>query len=338
MLFIGILYNYNSIDNNTTDTSISTPVCTVQAGPTVPLPGSIMEIFRLLFTPTLILMIVEQTNLYVSQVMTEEAYAKFVPVTQAEIEAYMGFMILMGINQLPSLYHYWKRDPQFHYSPIADRITRDRFLEISRYLHFTNNSMYNLQRTDEQYDKIWKVRPIVNALHDSFLQNYNPHNAVSIDEAMIPFKGRSTLKQYLPKKPTKRGIKVWVRADAKNGYVSEFQVYLGKPSTGREKKVGERVVIDLTRALMGHNNTVYCDNYFTTVSLFDNLLKDKIYACGTMRSDRIGYPPELKKYVKKGLPNRGDYKQTTKDGILFSLWQDTKVVNVISTNCEMGMV
>ena len=30
---------------------------------------------------------------------------------------------------------------------------------------------------------------------------------------MIKFQGRSSLKQYMPMKPTKRGIKVWVLAD-----------------------------------------------------------------------------------------------------------------------------
>ncbi len=192
-------------DDSTNDDSDSediSPVFTVQAGPTVPIPGSFIEIFRLMFTQSIILMIVEQTNLYVCQTMTDEAYAKYVPVTQAEIETYLGFMILMGVNRLPSLYDYWKKDPTFHYSPIASRITRDRFLEISRYLHFTDNTMYNIQRTDQQYDKIWKIRPIVNAVHDTFLKMYNPHHAVSIDEALIPFKGHSSVKQYLPKKPT----------------------------------------------------------------------------------------------------------------------------------------
>ena len=40
---------------------------------------------------------------------------------------------------------------------------------------------------------------------------------------MIPFQGRSTLKQYMPAKPVKRGIKVWCRADTHNGYMCEFQ-------------------------------------------------------------------------------------------------------------------
>ena len=57
---------------------------------------------------------------------------------------------------------------------------------------------------------------------------YNPHRDISIDEAMIKFKGRSSMKQYMPKKPIKRGFKVWVRGDAINGYVSELEVYAGK--------------------------------------------------------------------------------------------------------------
>ena len=41
-------------------------------------------------------------------------------------------------------------------------------------------------------------------------------------------KGRSSMKQCLPKKPVKRGFKVWVQADAVTGYICEFEVYTGK--------------------------------------------------------------------------------------------------------------
>ena len=40
------------------------------------------------------------------------------------------------------------------------------------------------------------------------------------------------MKQYMPLKPTKRGFKVWVRADAVTGYFCDFDVYVGKPSDG----------------------------------------------------------------------------------------------------------
>ena len=45
---------------------------------------------------------------------------------------------------------------------------------------------------------------------------------------MVGFKGQSSLKQYVPKKPTKRGLKVWCRSDSKTDYTCAFQVYTGK--------------------------------------------------------------------------------------------------------------
>ena len=50
----------------------------------------------------------------------------------------------------------------------------------------------------------------------------------TIEEAMIPFKGRLGFKQYLKDKPTKLGVKVWVLAAASTGYVKHFQIYTGK--------------------------------------------------------------------------------------------------------------
>ena len=49
-------------------------------------------------------MIAEQTNVYAREVLSTDAYDKFDHGTPLEIQAYFGFMILMGINQLPCLY------------------------------------------------------------------------------------------------------------------------------------------------------------------------------------------------------------------------------------------
>ena len=60
--------------------------------------------------------------------MSDDQYSKW-EVSAEEIWAYMGFMVLMDINH--QLSDYWKMDPTYRYSPIADRITRDSFFEIS---------------------------------------------------------------------------------------------------------------------------------------------------------------------------------------------------------------
>ena len=197
----------------------------------------------------------------------------------------------MGLNRLPDLYDYWSTSEVSHYFPVASRISRKRFLEIQRFLHFANNDTI-VPRGEPGYDRLGKVRPVIEQVRQSFLRNYRPHRENAIDEAMIPFKGRSTLKQYLPMKPIKRGFKVWVRADSIR-YVCDFEVYTGKDGENVETNLGPKVVKKLSRALIGGNYHVYLDN-FSSVKLFEELLVDGIYACATYRSDRIGIPKAIK--------------------------------------------
>ena len=132
----------------------------------------------------------------------QEKYAQLTQVTVPEPQAYMEFMILMGIVHLPSIYDYWKKDEIFHYSPVASRISRDRFFELHRYLHFADNSILS-PPGHSGYNKLGKIRPVIDMLREVFRTVYCPHKNVSVDEAIIPFKGRSTLKQYIPQKPIK---------------------------------------------------------------------------------------------------------------------------------------
>ena len=263
-------------------------------GPNVDIPESPCDTFELLFTPTLLDDIVEQSNLHAKEVMGDEKFNSWVKITREEIKAYLGFCVLMGINHLPALDDYWSKDPMYHYSPIADRITRDRFCDISRYLHFIENATLT-PRGSPGYDRLGKVRPVIDHLSSRFSDLYDPHREVAVNEAMINFTGRSTLKQFMPMKPVKRGIKVWALADSHNGYFHKFQVYTGKEGSG-EKQLGQRVVKDLTQHLKGRNHHVFFDNFFTSEKLLRDLAEDDIilYACGTARKDRRGFPPALK--------------------------------------------
>ena len=220
-----------------------------RVGPAVPFSASVLEIFRLFFTTTLMATIVGETNHYAREVLGESAGAKWEDVVEEDLWAFLGFALLMGINRLPQLRLYWSTDPVYHYLPIAERITRDRFLAIWRFLHFSRNApspvasassataascvascSVSSSPSDPQrpIDRLWKVRPVISAVVAACRANYRPHREQSIDEAMVAFKGRSSMKQYLPKKPVKRGFKIWVHADSHNGYVCEFECYTGK--------------------------------------------------------------------------------------------------------------
>lgn len=91
---------------------------------------------------------------------------------------------------------------------------------------------------------------MIEALNKIFPEAYHGTRELSVDESMIKFKGRSTLKQYNPMKPIKRGYKLWCIADQK-GYILKYSVYQGKNETLEQEfdkfNLGERVVLMLTK-------------------------------------------------------------------------------------------
>ena len=105
---------------------------------------------------------------------------------------------------------------------------------LQRYFHVADTTS-NPGRNDPGHDKLAHVRHLLEVLRTKFVKEYLPHKEVSIEEAMIGFSGRLGFKQYVPLKPTKRGIKVWVRADPYNGYINDFLV-----STGKHNNVADR--------------------------------------------------------------------------------------------------
>ena len=100
-----------------------------------------------------------------------------------------------------------------------------RFDELRNYLHFNDNS--NIKKSDESgYDPLFKVRPLITKVRKNCIKIECEENN-SIDERMVPFKGRNKMKQYIKNKPKKWGIKVFTRAGS-SGIVHDFEIYTGK--------------------------------------------------------------------------------------------------------------
>ena len=159
-------------------------------GPTFSVPSSPKAVLNHFLTDSICEMVVTQSNLYAQQVMGEEKYEK---ITVDELTAFFGLRILMGIVKLPAMVMYWTALNQ---PEITSRISRNRFQDLTRYLHFADNSTLP-ERGQSGHDRLGKVRPIIDAFQERFLLNYSPNGDQAVYEAMIPFQGRSSLKQYL---------------------------------------------------------------------------------------------------------------------------------------------
>lgn len=81
-------------------------------------------------------------------------------------------------------------------------------------------------------------------------------------------------KQYIPSKPVRWGLKVWLRCDSVSGFCHQFEVYMGRARGQRQSiPLGQGVVERLTEKLVGKNVHVFFDSFFTSVSLARVLLR-----------------------------------------------------------------
>ena len=92
---------------------------------------------------------------------------------------------------------------------------------------------------------------------------------------MTKFKGRSSMRQYLKVKPIKWGFKWWFRYESSNGYLYEFDLYLGKKQNV-EVNLGEDMVMRLSEKLKGTFCTLFFDNFFNRPLLINKLFEENI--------------------------------------------------------------
>jgi hypothetical protein len=291
-------------------------------------------VFRKFFTEEIFNLIVDQTNIYGKQKKRRNSRNNTDPwedVITKDIESFLGIIIVMGINSLPTMKHYWSKDNVFHNSFISSIMSRNRFLQIFYNLHLADNSL-EPKSGSTNYSKIYKIKHFVEILLRNFQNNYKFGHYGSIDETMVKFKGRSSLKQYIPSKPIKRGYKIWCLCDSITGYLFNCRIYLGKEGTSdNELLLGERVVCTLIADHHFEGKHLYFDNFFTSLSLLEKLRRQRISATGTIRPDRVGIPSQ---FALKEKMERGDYKSIIISNIIIFKWMDTKHVFLASNECE----
>ena len=133
----------------------------------------------------------------------------------------------MSIVKLPETRIYWARDNLLGNFGICTVMTRDQFDKISQYFHNNDRISIPLNARGKEIDKLYLIRCVLDIGQNQIQNNYIPCQNVSVDEAMIAFRGHLRLRQYLPAKPTKLVHEV---CDSHNGYSFNFDVYLGCPT------------------------------------------------------------------------------------------------------------
>lgn len=209
-------------------------------------------------------------------------------VTKEEMQAFLGMNIAMGLVNLPSVADFFSTEPILSHPWFPSIISRDRFQQIERYLHVSNEALY-------PNDKLSKIRPFVDSLVQQFQDHWTPHREISVNEQMIGTRCRVGFIQYMPAKPVKFGVKNWVLADSVIPYCCNFHIYTGSDPQTVEHGLASRVVKDLIEPYLDKGYRLYVDNFYSSPSLFQDLYARNTLASGTVIENRKGMPLELRK-------------------------------------------
>lgn len=238
---------------------------------------------------------VQYTNLYARRMISDynrknNAKKCWKPTDRTEIEAFFGLLILAGAfkSHYRSTTDLWSlRDGQ----PIfRATMSRERFCQIKSMLRFDDT----LRR--DRSDALAPVRHLVSNFILRLREFVTAPPYLTIDEQLLEYHGRVRFRQYIASKPGKFGIKIYWLTSSDGEYVFNGIVYIGADSLDQKfvqlsSGHAEAVVNQLMEPFLRNGRNVTLDNFFTSTSLADRLLRENTTLVGTIRRNKRCIPP-----------------------------------------------
>lgn len=290
------------------------------------------------------------------------------PLTKEELLGFIACMIIMGYDDQPEMQNYWSTASDLGNHAIRTAMTRVRFSQVWNNFRLSAEPSFTgvdpntaspqtrqamaEQKAKEDNDALMKLRPMMEAINERFRACRNPSSHICIDESMTAYAGRTKIKIYQPKKPIKLGFEHFTVCDSQDGYILNDEAHIGKknhmavdPAQDPAAELKKRLKMAHTttyaaRHYLNKGYTLVCDNRFTSALLFETLyLKLGTFACGSLRAKAGAMPKDwsdgtLKKFGKQPGVQRGDYTMRQNGRLLFTVWNDTKPVALLSTNVD----
>lgn len=282
--------------------------------------STVLDIVMKLIPKSLFIYIAQCTNqrLYLLQ-KNNKKKTNIEETNWAEIMTVLGCTLVMSYNKLPAFHMYWSQNKSLGNALIKSVISRDRCQLLLSKLYFNN------PEKPDNASKLYYIEEIINCFKKTFPAARSESSFQSIDETMTKFKGRSSLKQYLPMKPIKRGIKLWTRCDSITDYIYDTNVYAGKDTEIQDGTLGERVVLKLLETVRDPDVAFCFDRFFTSVNLINTIPYAAVGTCIKNRKNVPKFGASL---------SRGQSEAVVcPEGLVACRWQDSKEVLVLS-NCH----
>ena len=241
---------------------------------------------------------------------------RYTYVTVKTMYMFLSMCMFMTIMALPNLQDYFSPTayalkPAFNWAADAmSGISYHRFQQIKKFMCYNVVTVEDIEtegpRKGRTKDKLHRVRPLITLLQATFAALVKPGFLWSIDEGMVPYRGRfCPCKVYMKDKPHKFGIKIWMLCCAVTGFCFMFKIYEGRGDVfpGETPEfldlwgLGERVVLYFA-SFVAKGSHIFTDRFFTTPALCIALRNMGIWITGTAMKNKQGIDQPKKKIRK----------------------------------------
>lgn len=165
----------------------------------------------------------------------------------------------------------------------------NKFVLYNKFFHLNDNKF----NPDNKLDKI---RNFYNYVKSKWNQYYSAGTHLTIDEGVAPFDGVSKYKQYMPAKPTKWGLKIYMLSDSMSDYILSAPLYTGNSESTENYTI--KLVMGILKDHYWKGHRLFIDNFYCCPFLIKHLYFKDTFVTGTTRNNRKGLPKEFIEKLK----------------------------------------
>ncbi|CAK1594429.1 unnamed protein product [Parnassius mnemosyne] len=322
------------------------PFSQINCGPTVPY-ASPYDAFTAIWDRDIMEHIAMETNRYAQQLATvmlvdgslcpSSRITKWKDTDVSELHVYFAIILATGIVVKSRLEEYWNSTLDIFSTPgFTAAMTYDRFMLLSKCLHFQDNDGCDPELMTRAQAKLFKVQPILDHLNNKFQQLYVLGQNVSVDESLTMWKGWLDINQFIRNKAATVGIKTYEVCESQTGYLWRFEVHAGHDTSSdpqEDSPVSGKVpalVLRLLNGLEHKGHTIWMDNFYNSPALARELKVRGFDCVGTLRTNRQFVPIELTNLTKKDMAI-GQVNGCTSGDVDLIVYRDKNRVAFVST-------
>lgn len=311
-----------------------------QAGPTISTTCP-YELFTAVWDENVIDLMVRETNRYAWQTIAALSESevgisrtsrlmKWKETDRDEIYRFLSIIIHMTLCYRARIDEYWTTNV-LEMAKFRSLMSRDRFLLLTRFMHFVDNEISNHTLTSLE-KKIAKISPIVEHCNKKFQELYVPKQYLNLDESLLLWKGRLSWVQCIRSRAARFGIKTFELCESDTGYLLKTLLYTGSgtaKSVCGFKNTTAKVVLAVSDGYLDVGHVLVMDNWYNQVSLTRYLKSRHTDVLGTLNRKQKNIPRVITSLNDN--MRLGQMVSRHCGDISVVAWKDFKIETMIST-------